>query len=968
MSTPDGEVRIGVVADTSGAQRQIERDLTNSGKSSSKSFATTFGSVATKGMKVAGAGIAGILGVSLAKGFGRLSAIDQAQRKLEGLGYSAGDVQKVMDNSLASVKGTAFGLGEAASLAAGAVAAGVKPGKDLTRTLKIMADTATIAGTDLNDMQNVFGKVIAQGKLTGETLQQLQERGVPVGPMLAKSLGIPLAEVQQRISEGKVSFKEFQVALEDSLGGARLSGGKTVVGAVKNIGAALSRLGAGLLGGIFSRLPGLFANVIKWIDQVTPAAKKIGESLGDAFGKAYDAVLKFAGNPQVRKAVLDLFEGIKGGISVIVPALQDFGRMLLANILPPLKAILPPVLAFGRTLLSIVGPAIAGVLNFLTRFQGYIIPLVVGIGAMVLAWTAFQKIMLLVRAAGVAYAAVQATINAVMMANPIGLIVLALVGLGAALVVAWKKSETFRNIVKGAWEGIKSAVSAVSNWFMTNVWPTLTKVWDGIKKGLGALVSAVKVYVQTWWNVFSTAMNAIRNVISKVWGWIGPYVTGVMSAVRTIISRYVGLWLSAFGKIRDIISKVVEVFSSARDTVGEWMGKIKSKIEGLVDGLVTPFRGIVSKVEQVGRDIITGIWRGISGMWSWLTGKVREVATSLFQAAKDALGISSPSRLFATIGANVIAGLVKGLDDNKHKVKAAAKKVTDQMNEAMADAKQTIKDFQQQGRDLGQSISRSLGLFGENTADYLARLNEASTPDAAAGLLANMKASLKAVDSWRASLDNVQKRGLPKSIVEELRAMGTDSADELYALNKMTDAQLKEFASLWRRRDASGAAEGAKQVVDDITSVVSSVEAKFKTLGENAMAGLAKGLKSKGAAVKRRIQALMADIIEQARDALGIASPSKAFADELGRWILPGVAQGIEASRPAFMRDLRGLVPVDSMSASMRAFGRDAGAPAGGTNVEVFIGDERLEARMIRVKDRSDTAAAMRLAGAGVGS
>ncbi|NKR80219.1 hypothetical protein GS491_23835 [Rhodococcus hoagii] len=75
----------------------------------------------------AGAAAAGVLAASITKGRGRLTAIEQAQAKLSGLGNSTQSVGKIMDNALASVKGTAFGLGDAATVAASAVAAGIKP-------------------------------------------------------------------------------------------------------------------------------------------------------------------------------------------------------------------------------------------------------------------------------------------------------------------------------------------------------------------------------------------------------------------------------------------------------------------------------------------------------------------------------------------------------------------------------------------------------------------------------------------------------------------------------------------------------------------------------------------------------------------------------------------------------------------------------------------------------------------------
>lgn len=90
-----------------------------------------------------------LVGVTLVKGFNRLTGIDDAQAKLKGLGHDAESVTEIMNSALESVKGTAYGLDEAATTAASAVAAGIKPGQELTRYLSLTADAAAIAGTNV---------------------------------------------------------------------------------------------------------------------------------------------------------------------------------------------------------------------------------------------------------------------------------------------------------------------------------------------------------------------------------------------------------------------------------------------------------------------------------------------------------------------------------------------------------------------------------------------------------------------------------------------------------------------------------------------------------------------------------------------------------------------------------------------------------------------------------------------------
>src|SRR5690606_31764006 len=77
---------------------------------------------------VAGVGAA-VAGLAAAGGISRALNIDTAQTKLKALGYDAQEMSGIMDSALESVKGTSYGLGDAATLASQALAAGIPQGQ-----------------------------------------------------------------------------------------------------------------------------------------------------------------------------------------------------------------------------------------------------------------------------------------------------------------------------------------------------------------------------------------------------------------------------------------------------------------------------------------------------------------------------------------------------------------------------------------------------------------------------------------------------------------------------------------------------------------------------------------------------------------------------------------------------------------------------------------------------------------------
>ncbi|WP_165788116.1 peptidoglycan DD-metalloendopeptidase family protein [Arthrobacter glacialis] len=271
--------------------QMVDGSAEAAGTSAGKSMGTKLGgALATTVKATAGVAFAG-LALAVTKGFGRLQAIEQAKAKLTGLGHTAESVTEIMKNASASVKGTAFGMDEAATVAAGAVAAGVVPGKELERTLKLTGDAATIAGVGMSDMGAIFNKVASSNKIQGDVIAQLSDSGIPIVQLLGKELGTTAEETLKLAKEGKINFETFQAAMEKGMGGAALESGKTLQGAFKNTMASVGRIGANLLSGVYPLFTKFFQGLIAWMEPLEAKAKVVGAAIGTSMEKASTAVM-----------------------------------------------------------------------------------------------------------------------------------------------------------------------------------------------------------------------------------------------------------------------------------------------------------------------------------------------------------------------------------------------------------------------------------------------------------------------------------------------------------------------------------------------------------------------------------------------------------------------------------------------------------------------------------------------------
>lgn len=255
-------------------------------------------------MKVAeiGAAIAGKLKDAVASvlegGWDRLVKLDTARTKMLALKVSAADTELVMKNALESVKGTAFGLGDAATVAASALAAGVKPGQALTDYLKLTADTAAVArkagedmGSAFNEVGSILNRVTTQGYATNAELDMLSDKGLPIYQNLAKNLNTTAGEVFNLASKSGIAASEVRRALQDTVGGAALKMGESFEGGMENARAALDRLGEALLKPIFQPTKDGVSGVTAAIDELTQFVKDNQEGIVGFFGGVGEAAI-----------------------------------------------------------------------------------------------------------------------------------------------------------------------------------------------------------------------------------------------------------------------------------------------------------------------------------------------------------------------------------------------------------------------------------------------------------------------------------------------------------------------------------------------------------------------------------------------------------------------------------------------------------------------------------------------------
>src|SRR5699024_7346206 len=139
---------------------------------------------------------------------------------------------------------------------------------------------ATIAGGDMQGMSQIFGKTAAANRLSMEEVNQLLDRGIPIFKALADEMGVSQGAVRDMVSAGEVDFKTFSDAMENTLGGSAEQAGSTMRGALENLGAYLSRVGASLLEGVLPCIASAINQACAGLSWLEGDDSSIGESMG----------------------------------------------------------------------------------------------------------------------------------------------------------------------------------------------------------------------------------------------------------------------------------------------------------------------------------------------------------------------------------------------------------------------------------------------------------------------------------------------------------------------------------------------------------------------------------------------------------------------------------------------------------------------------------------------------------------
>lgn len=300
-------------------------------------------------------------------------------------------------------------------------------------------------------------------------------------------------------------------------------------------------------------------NLTGLIDKLTGMVPTLGSLADQAGGEFLPNLVKIA------DAVLRIVDNMNamGPMSVLMSAVAEPTEILadaFERLPGPVQQAIGYIVMFGIAIHAMAGTAAgAWILQTLglTAWGNYFKLVIASNIATLKAWVAAQwaaaRQSALASKVGMLWGAVGRGIKAATLAmwgfaratmvflftNPIGLIIVAVVALVGLFILLWKKSETFRNVVK-----------SIGQWFV-NVWnnqiyPLVAKTWEWMKGVWDKIYAFIKGVVSGIVNWFRSNWDTIKTVATTVFNVIKTVVGVVFKAIQTYVKVYITVWKTVF--------------------------------------------------------------------------------------------------------------------------------------------------------------------------------------------------------------------------------------------------------------------------------------------------------------------------------------------------------------------------------------------------------------------------------------
>lgn len=466
----------------------------------------------------------------------------------------------------------------------------------------------------------VLTQTAAAGKLTGDNWRQLSQAIPGASGMIQKQLqlnGVYTGSFADAMRKGKISSDDFNKALMQlgftDVAQKAATSTKTIEGAWGNLQASVVKTGMVIFDTIKAPVTGVMS-------AIGDAIANIANSIQAPLQTVVNNVSQWFGRLWTAMQNTGVISALKAAWDSLCAALNAVGATsggLFAKLVPP------EAVATGVKLLA---EAFKGVCDAVRALSPLITPLAAGfaayraaIGAVNIALGAWRTITTI--ATGV-----QTAFNLAMDANPLGLIVVAIGAVVAALTAFFTQTDQGRQMWQQICDGFNDFCQAIA--------PTLQQWWDAASQGAQQFGAALMQLCQALQPVADVLVQGLQNaftVIGPIIQGMTGLITGIIQVLTGIIQFITGVFTGNWGQAWQGIQNIFG---------GIWNG-MSSFVGGIINGISTIIGGVLNTIQNIWNSIWNGISSFFSNIWNGISSFVGGVINGISQTISNVInGIS----------------------------------------------------------------------------------------------------------------------------------------------------------------------------------------------------------------------------------------------------------------------------------------------------------------------------------------
>lgn len=508
-----------------------------------------------------------------------------------------------------------------------------------TGYLQTLGDISMGNSEKLMSLTRAFSQIGASGKATMEDINQMIDAGFNPLQIISEQTGKSMAVLRDEVSEGKVSFEDIAGAMQTAT-----SEGGRYYNAMEKASQTMNGKMSTAMDALKTALGNATQSLLPIVTQVVEKITEWANAFASLDQDTQQTILTIAGIVAVAGPVLSIIGKISSGISGIINIAGKISKVFSA----------------GSTAVKLLSTAF----SFLT--------------------------------------------------SPIGIAITAITAIVGVITYLWNTNEGFRNAIISAWNAICSFFSSIPTFFQ-NLWENIKNFFiNGWNSIVSFFTETIPQWIQniiTWFQqlpynigvLIGQILGHIANFGVNVWNWVttelpkiiqsiiqwfaelpGNIWNWLVETINNIIKWGIETWQKSNKAMLDFFNNVINWFKQLPGNIWNWLvntinniinwgkdmvQKGKTAAIDLVNNIINTIKELPGKVLDIGKNIVEGLWNGITGAAGWLWDKISGFANGIIDGFKSVFGIHSPSKVFnREIGKFLALGLGEGFKDNISRV------------------------------------------------------------------------------------------------------------------------------------------------------------------------------------------------------------------------------------------------------------------------------------------------------------